>query len=217
MEVSKMKPAFACVLRLGGEYQPFHVQMLAAQVKEYTTVDYEFICYTDFSLPIHGVRSIPLVNDWPGWWAVPEVFRSVGPTVVVGIDTVIRGNIDELFQIAESSVKKDFWMIRAFRPPVRTISGIMVWNGDWSWLYEEFKYERESSRLRGEEEYTNIQLKHRGIQPNCLQDVFPGIYSYKRHCIGKGIPEDCKVLVFHGKPRPHEVPEIWEPIKRRYL
>jgi hypothetical protein len=211
-----MKPVFACVLRMGGEYLPIHVAMLAAQVKEYATVDYEFICYTDFLQPIPGVLSISLVNDWPGWWAVPEVFRSVGPTVVVGIDTVIRGNIDSLFRIAELSTEKDFWMIRAFRPPIRTISGVMAWNGDWSFLYDEFKYERESHRLRGEEDYTNAQLKHRGIQPRILQDIFPFIYSWKCHCVGKGIPENCKVLVFHGKPRPHEVPEIWEPIKRRY-
>ena len=212
-----MKPVFACVLRLGGDYQPLHVQMLAAQVKEYTTIDYDFVCYTDFQKEIPGVISIPLLNDWPGWWAVPEVFRSIHPTVVVGVDTVIRGNIDGLFRIAQSSNEREFWMIRAFRPPVRMISGIMAWNGDWSWLYNEFRYERESHRLRGEEDYTNSQFKVNGITPKAIQDVYPFVYSWKRHCVGNGIPEDCKVLVFHGKPRPHEVPEIWEPIVRRHL
>ena len=91
--------------------------------------------------------------------------------MVVGVDTVIHGNIDGLFNIAMSSRKDDFWMIRAFRPPERTISGIMAWNGDWSWLYNEFNYQKESRQLRGEEDYTNMQLKKRGITPKAIQDV----------------------------------------------
>ncbi len=211
-----MKPIFACVLRLGGDYIPEHVQFLAAQVKANTIINHDFVCYTDYKGEIPGVKSIPLINDWPGWWAVPEVYRTVGPTVVVGVDTVIHGNIDGLFRIAQGSKPDEFWMIRAFRPPARTISGIMAWNGDWSWLYDEFDYEKQSRNLRGEEDYTNLQLKKRGIQPKAIQDVYPFVYSWKRHCQKQGIPASCKVLVFHGKPRPHEVPEIWEPIKVRY-
>jgi len=209
-------PVFACVLKLGGDYIEEHVRLLAAQVRANTTIPYDFICFTDSNEKIDGVVSIPLINNWPGWWSVPEVFRNVGPTVVTGIDTVIRGNIDDLFKVATDSTEKDFWMIRSFRPPVRTISGIMAWNGDWSWLYEQFDYEKFSRQLRGEEDYTNAKLREKRVIPKILQDAFPeSIYSYKRHCSG-GISSNCKVLVFHGKPRPFEVPTLWQEIVKEH-
>lgn len=208
-------PTFACVLKLGGDYKPEHVVALAAQVRKNTTIDYQFICYTDCIEYMPRVRSLSLENNWPGWWSVPEVFRNLGPTVVVGVDTVITGNIDGLFQLAIDSGKDDFWMIRSFRKPYRTISGIMVWNGDWSWLYREFSYQMISTKLRGEEDYTNLQLKTKGIIPKIVQDSFPGVYSWKRNC-ENGVPVDSKVLVFHGHPRPFEVPELWDKYKEDY-
>lgn len=210
-----MRPTFACVLKLGGDYLPEHVRLLAAQVKRHTSVDHEFVCFTDSIEHIPGVRSIRLENNWPGWWSVPEVFRCDGPTVVVGVDTMITGNIDQLFQIANNCEKNEFWMIHSFRIPRRTISGIMVYNHDWSWLYKEFDYEKVSKQLRGEEDYTLSKLKERGIKPKILQREFQGIYSWKRNC-RKGIPEDCKVLVFHGHPRPFEVPELWNKVMEEY-
>jgi len=73
-----------------------------------------------------------------------------------------------------------------------------------------------SKQLRGEEDYTNVKLKEHGIVPKILQDAFrESIYSYKRHCSG-GISMNCKVLVFHGHPRPFEVPELWNQIQEEY-
>ena len=210
-----MKSTFACVLKLGGDYKPEHVTLLAAQVKKYTTVDYDFVCYTDSQDEMPGVISIPLLENWPGWWSVPEVFRNVGPTIVVGVDTMITGNIDPLFKIAKRCSHEDFWMIHSWRKPVKTISGIMVYNHDWTWLYKEFDYKKISKRLRGEEDYTLSKLKERNIQPRILQKAFPGIYSWKRQC-QEGIPADCKVLVFHGHPRPFEVPELWQEIVKEH-
>jgi hypothetical protein len=51
---------------------------------------------------------------------------------------------------------------------------------------------------------------HRAVR---LQDAFPGLFvSYKQI---NGPPEKASVVVFHGKPRPHEVttgwvPEVWK-------
>lgn len=209
------KPTFACVLKLGGDYKPEHVTALAAQVRKHTTIDYEFLCFTDCLEYMPRVRRIALKNNWPGWWSVPEVFRCQGPVIVVGVDTMITGNIDPLFKIAQDCQKNDFWMIHSFRSPRKTISGIMVFNYDWSWLYEEFNFEKVSKQLRGEEDYTLSKLKGRGIQPKILQESFPGIYSWKRNC-QNGIPADCKVLVFHGHPRPFEVPELWNKVMEEY-
>ena len=205
------KPTFACVLKMGGDYLPEHVQALAKQVRLHTTIDYEFVCYSD--IEIEGVKTIPLTGNFMGWWAVPEVFRNQGPTIIVGIDTVIRQNIDELFHLAKGSKKEDFWMIRAFNPRNKYASGIMIYNGDWSWLWEEYKVANASESFAGEQDYTISKLLGRGIEPGIIQDHFSGVYSWKRHCKNlDGIPADCKVILFHGKPRPHEVPGLWKTI-----
>jgi len=206
-----MKPIFACVLKLGGDYLPEHVAILANQVKKHTTIDYEFICITDYTEPIEGATTIPLIKKYPGWWSCVELYRLVGPVVAVGVDTMIKGNIDGLFELIKKTSEKDFWMIRAFRGQNKTISGILGWNGDWSRLFVDFCFQKTVNRLRGDEDYVNLQLSKYGTIPSILQDSFPGIYSYKRHCL-KGIPKNCSVLVFHGHPRPFEVPHLWKPL-----
>jgi len=204
-----MKPVFACVLKMGGDYKPEHVRALAQQVRKNTTVDHDFICYSDCD--ILGVKTIPLKKGYPGWWSVPEVYRQKGPTIITGIDTVIRGNIDDLFALAVKSQSQDFWMIRAFANPKKTASGIMIYNGDWSWLWDEYRYPQVKTQFAGEQDYTNAMFKSKGITPKIIQDVFPGVYSWKKHC-KNGIPSDCRVILFHGKPRPFDVPELWQQI-----
>lgn len=205
-------PTFACVLKSGGDYKPEHVRVLAKQVETHTTVSYRFVCYSDIDT-IPGVETIKLEGEFEGWWAVPEVFRNQGPTIITGIDTVIYQNIDALFKIAINSSSEDFWMIRAFANPNKTASGIMIYNGDWSWLWEEYKTANASKSFRGEQDYTISKLKERNITPKIIQDAFQGIYSWKKHCRAYGIPSDCRVILFHGKPRPHEVPELWKSLE----
>jgi hypothetical protein len=36
-----------------------------------------------------------------------------------------------------------------------------------------------------------------------------GIYSYKYHVRGKGLPHGSKIIVFHGEPKPPDVKESW--------
>ena len=203
-------PTFACVLRSGGDFKPEHVRALVLQVDRFTTVPYEFVCYSDTR--IQGVKTIDLRGDAPGWWAVPEVFRQKGPTIITGIDTVITGNIDKLFRIAQDCGPDDFWMIKAFHPRNDFASGIMAYNGDWSCIWKEFDYEKAKSLEGGEQEHTKAVLRKKGVQIKALQNVFPGIVSYKRNC-KDGIPKRAKVVLFHGKPRPWEVLDIWKPIE----
>lgn len=198
-------PTFACVLRSGGDFLPKHVLSLQDQVRRNTTVPHEFVCYSDVEIP--GVQTVPLVTDWPGWWAVPEVFRQQGPTVITGLDTIVCGNIDKLFGIAMESSPDEFWMIRAFNPRRNDYaSGVMAYNGDFSCVYKQFDLKRaqEQHGRGGEQEHTKAVLRSKGVKIKALQDHFPGIYSYKRHCRHR-VPANCRIMVFHGQPRPWDV------------
>ena len=207
--MNKQAPTFACVLRSGGDYLPEHVQVLKLQVDKYSTIPCNFVCYSD--MEIDGVETIPLLENYPGWWSVPEVFRQKGPTVITGIDTVITDSIDPILKIALESSEDDFWMIKAFNPKNKYASGIMAYNGDFSGIWKAFSYPESVKGLNGEQDFTIQYLKGKGIEPKILQKEVSGIVSYKKNC-RKRIPPGTRIILFHGKPRPFEVPELWDTL-----
>ena len=211
-----------CVLKTGGEYIADHVGALNYGLKKHSHGEAELVCYTDVPDEVEslGVRAVPLLRNRPGWWSVPEVFRETGKVVVVGLDTVFVRDIRPLLAVARTTAPDQFWMIRNLGKGKGPASGIMVWNGDWSWMFDEFNYQEVSKRLRGDENYTIEALAERDLKPSILQKSYHGdfhggpmddgtIVSYKQEVRGQFFPEDAIVVVFHGSPRPHEVHHAW--------
>ncbi len=62
----------ATVLRTGGRYDARHVRWLLRQCVEYIRTPFRFVCLGD-DLAVPGY--VPLVHDWPRWWAKLELFR----------------------------------------------------------------------------------------------------------------------------------------------
>lgn len=210
-----------CVLKTGGDYQVDHVGALDYSLKRHCHRSAKLVCFTDVPDQVRalGVEAIPLEQNNPGWWSVPEVFRLQGHTIVVGLDTVFVRDMRSLVDVALNSTKDDFWMIRNLGVGTGPASGIMVWNGDWKWIYDDFSYKNVSKQLRGDEDWTLAALKSKGLLPKILQKEYngdqhggpiEGIYSYKRDVRGKiAMPDDAFVIVFHGRPRPHEIFHAW--------
>lgn len=218
------KVRFACVLRSGGDYTGRSIEALYNMLNRNSNKFYEFVCLTDVLFPKEGIESIsslaeqedvifttiPLENKWKGWWSVIELFRLVGPVVVTGLDTIIYDNIDKLADIALKCSENDFYMMKAWSPKRKWASGVMAWNGDWSWLTEHFRFRKHSAEYKGEQDYTSAMLQVIGANIIAIQTKFKGIYSYKHHCREKGkAPRSAKLILFHGKPRPHEVEDEW--------
>ena len=82
-------------------------------------------------------------------------------------------------------------------------------------LYEKFMENSTANmnnNLYGDQEFIGNTLKE---NIDYVQDLYPKqIVSYKKDCVSKTnevlIPEDAKIVCFHGPPRPHQVrhPEI---------
>jgi len=219
-----MIPTFGCIYKTGGDYTMVDVLRLKHNVERRTSVPYNFVCFTDDInlLPTSAMEdgridvvevldhwARPLLQNNPGWWSVPEVFRLTGPVVVTGLDTVFVGSVDPFFELAETCTPEQFYMIHAFKRSEVWASGFMVWNGDWSWLFNEFNYKEDSREFVGEQRYTRTRLLERGVAIQGVQDAIDGIYSYKHHVRGKGLPEDARAILFHGRPRPSHVREQW--------
>jgi hypothetical protein len=217
------------VLRSGGDFGHAYVERLKNAVAANTNVPHKFICLTDMRsqrLEAEGVFCMPLVSDWPAWWAKIEMFRITGSVVYFDLDTVITGSIDGLLEASLCSEDR-FIMRRNFKKAVWS-SNVMAWSGDYRWLVESmrsyakprFRRRRSAVNLiadsrsyRGDQDWIAAKLEENSIAIETAQSVLPGIYSYKKDIVvrNNGIPENASVIVFHGVPRPHEVrnPQRW--------
>jgi hypothetical protein len=200
-----MRVAF--VLRSGGEYRPEHVLRLAAQVRERF---FDPVVFSDVDVP--GVERIPLRRNWRGWWAKMELFdpEIPGDFLYMDLDTRLVGQIDEIAARTEITLLRDFYR------PARLQSGLM--------------YLPEAARR---ETWASFNEQHMRIYPGdgqfldsiwrgrarTWQDDLPGqVVSYKCHVmkdakrpgkhIGDGtVPKNARIVCFHGKPRPFDLPE----------
>lgn len=209
---------FIVTLKSGGDFKPFDAISLCRQVKRHLFVPHEFICMTDMEIDHPWVKSIPLKDGHPGWWSMVEMFRNPGPAILSGLDMLVIGCLDRLAEAARTCPENVFYMTRPiqkkFQWPGHWRSGLQVYNGDWSWLYEKFDFDKATKYHRGEEDYTQANLKKRGIEIRAVQDIYgngsAGMYSYKFNCRDRGIyPGDARIIFFHGRPRPCEVGDQW--------
>lgn len=190
----------ACVLKSGGIYDATWVARLRDGVKRHLPLEHRFVCLSDVDVPC---ERIPLLFDWPGWWAKIELFRLKGPVLYFDLDTATVG---DLIEIAAHAMTARFAMLRDFYAPTHCGSGVMCWNG----AYPNFVFERFAAFP---EEMMNLQRSRMGDQAfieevvlaqdriACWQDIVPGqIVSYKVHC-RNGVPPNARVVCLHGKPK----------------
>jgi hypothetical protein len=168
-----------------------------------------------------GVEIVGLTPAWRGWWSKMNLFRLSGPVLYFDLDTIITGSIDELAQAVIDSRK--LVLLRGFYRGDRC-TGVMGWSANVStgWITEAFErdllnppvYIDQSQALRmqcrsgihrGDQEWLDKALKTRGVETVAIQDLVSGVYSYKVHVQGKALPEDARLVCFHGKPRPGDV------------
>lgn len=216
--MDKKKLVISCVLKSGTfmnkhmeiSYSPSQVKWLRDQFLRHLTIPHEFVCLTD--LKISGVKTIPLQDDYPGWWSKMELFREFDSTFYIDLDTVIVNNIDHM-------VKYDhkFTVLTNLSNPTsgRIGSGVMAWNRDLSHLYKLFKQNPEKyikeyvvSEKWGDQGF----IQHHEKTFDRFQNIFPNeIKSYFFDIKDKELPTECKIVCFHGKPKPWETDHKWVP------
>ena len=179
-------------------------------------IKHDFVCLSDTEVPCDRIE---LQDNLPGWWSKLELFRKgLFDTKVLyfDLDTVFMGNIDLLAEYDHS-----FSMLRGFREATvnRRASGIMAWNGDYSFIYDNFKKltPEQIAEIKMDQKFIKAQLEEHNIEPDVVQEILPGVVSYKNDCRKKKIrPEKLSIICFHGKPRPHEAVNQDRWIKKRW-
>lgn len=194
-----------CVLRSGPTYKPQHVQDLCFQL----SLQAPFIDLTVLSdVDVPGVKRIALKSDWPGWWAKMELFRPdiTGDFLYIDLDTQIVGGMEDFADLDKLTIVRDFYRDGVRRPEglqsclmyLPEADRVEVWK---HWRAELIRGYR--GRGLGDQAFLETLWMDKAQR---FQDVLPGqVVSYKVHCKHGGVPEDARVVCFHGAPRPWQV------------
>ncbi len=199
-----------CVLKSGGIYDASWVERLKRGVERNLKRPHKFVCLSDVDVPC---ERIPMTHNWPTWWGKIELFKPgviTGDTLFLDLDTVVTGDIDDIARL-----DCDFAMLQNFNNPKMVGSGVMWFSKVPHKVYEKFvrqpdayiaHHERNANgSYVGDQAFIWDALEH---DIEFITDKFAGIKSYKYHCRSY-LPDDAKIVCFHGNPRPTEVKTPW--------
>lgn len=213
-----------CV-RFGNKYGIEYVERLRNMVSRNLSIPYEFVCLTDNSTPIEGVR---LIVQKPGpyqklWWHKVHMFdpelNIQGRILYFDLDVVICGNITKLTEGKNFLGIQDF--NRKFHANWQYLnSSVMCWNhGEESIIWESFKNNMSNAqRMHGDQDWIwHINKKRISFWPKeWIQSYKWEIRSRDELIVRTGQrgfkqikniqpPLGCCVAVFHGDPKPEDV------------
>lgn len=165
---------------------------------------------------------VPMVYEYTGWWCMMELFRHRGPCISCQVDNLFFKSPDDLIRAILDFTDEDFAMWQTRKPVGLKAYGSMLmgWNGDFSWILDEFlknpekhmnnpKYTMGRNNLRYEQEFTADMLLSRGKNIHFVQKLQRGLFRWKtryeprRGHVADFDPET-RVIVFTGNPRPSE-------------
>jgi hypothetical protein len=223
-----------CV-KWGDKFPPHYANRLYNMVKRNLSLPYRFVCLTDDEEGlIPDMDIIKFRQNFEYCWTKielfrPDVFLEDDLCLYLDLDVVVTDHIDELVTI--HSEKKFVGLYDWYSPRRRPHynSSVMRFCGNnltyiYSSLVEKLKngtvrWEREFDAYlgsndkvvlwEGEERYGSDQewiSAHVYSKKEIKAHSFPKkwIRSYKKHG-RKRLPKNCKIMVFHGFPKPHEV------------
>lgn len=193
----------ACVLRHGKfegrEYDESWVYALRDLVDEHLSLDHEFVCLSDQRIP--GVLTLPLKQEWAGWWSKLELFNlpTAEKVLYLDLDAVPIASLNEL--VMHDSVmalapcmihdKPKKGIIRRYQSSVMSFYPHLVPE-----LYKDFEYERHSKLFRGDQDWIGYR------RPDLA--TFPDQWFVKSVRCPDGPPPGVKVVLHHTT---YEAPE----------
>jgi len=193
-----------CVL-WGTKYSPEYVYRLRDGVRRNLQSSHRFVCMTDQSLP--GIETREPVTNLPGWWQKVGLFApgvADHRTMFIDLDVVIVGGLNSLasyswfpFAMPANFPKSGHggWQ-----------SSVMLWDG----IHNEYRHKiwndftpEVMDCMHGDQDWITWTAA------GGITTIAGGrIVSYKYDC-ASGLPEDARIVLFHGKPDPHEVSDDW--------
>lgn len=190
-------------------YPPEYWNILRDSVRRNFFAPHRFIVICDNSIgldPKMEVIYMDMKNDFFDFWTKMTIFRPKpfgieGRILLLDVDTVITGNLDELLDLNADFYTYPNWWSNDIAFAVTLMDA-----GVRPQLWDLFISDKE----RIMKEYHSDEAFISDICPDERFFPKPWMRSYKAHCgttgdrVG-GAPPVCKFVCFHGKPDPHQV------------
>lgn len=182
------------------EFDEEYVYRLRDAVAANLSIPHQFVCLTDH--PVDGVACVPLELGLPAHWAKPEMWRPDLPfnrVLFIDLSTVVTGSLDEMASQDGVVMTQDFYH------GTPSPSVVLYTVGDFTETWEAFKadplkYIKLGQAHQPPDFYDQALMNNAPIpEMKFWQDVLPGqLVSYKVH----GVPKGCRLVKFHGEPKP---------------
>ena len=188
-------------------------------LKRNITTDFELVCLVDddykFNEPI---RSVPFLDpSTPGWSLLAELFRpdiTTNRRMIVGLDTVIMSNIDDILSfpldvglISDPMIEGDVCNAICIVSDKTSNYIWDVWTNKRDWVLKECILK--PWNIPSELEMMRKLFNEDGRVPR-IDIGFPNrILSYKCHIIpNPTLLNNASIVYFHGKPKLHQLNRV---------
>jgi hypothetical protein len=216
-------PVTVLCMKWGTKYGPDYVNRLYGMVARHLARPFQMVCLTDAAAGVRAEVTCAPIPQLPpiaqpkerGWLKIgsfsPQLAGLLGETVLyLDLDVVVMGPLDRFFDHPGA-----FPMIRDWYHPVRIVGNSSVYRyrpADRFALFEAFCRDPDAivTRIRNEQEFLSEYLQERGelsfwpkswcqsFRVSCLAPWPMRVWRSPR------APDDCRVLIFHGEPKPPE-------------
>jgi lipopolysaccharide biosynthesis glycosyltransferase len=207
-------------LWVGNKYPVDYVKKLNNMVKANLALDHKFICLTD-KPNLHKIEGIEFrqapVAIADSWCKLslftPQLTAYYqGKALYLDLDIVITGKLDGMIEKCDTLTEKpkDEYGVTGHNKTFYIIkdwwrdsfnSSVMIWElGKWNEIYSKFK-PSDINRLKGDQDLITEVLQGHDVKTFGAVEI----QSYKANNLIEGFNKHTKIVVFHGKPKPHEV------------
>lgn len=202
-------------------YDETWVEKLYRGCRRNLTSPFRFQCFTErpreFFEPIETVlyRTSPAT----GYGCLLEPYERVQtPMIIMGLDTIVTGNLDELaahaLRTSRFGVPRDPYFTDTIcngiiiAPPGHPARLGAAWDKAMEYVYVREGWLNDDVNTANSERFRDMDTM-RGLYAaghvDVLDDLFPGqVISYKGRAKADGLG-DARIVYFHGPEKPHEI------------
>lgn len=175
-------------------YDETWVEKLYRGFERNLTVPFRFVCFIDWFRDFEEPIEQRLLRSYfkPDYGSCIEPFILNTPSIIVGLDTIVTGNVDHLADWCMTADK-----IALPNPYGKeSCNGVVLCPAGKRAIFDDWRGENDMEWLRRQSHET-------------IDQIFASeVVSWKAHVRGKGLGA-ARIVYFHGVPKPDAVNEAW--------